>query len=212
MYLPNAEIQSLIYASQKDLELLGRLKYVDKLNKGGDFLEVHWLNTPGPIYTTYTDNTGTGRNFAINNVSVDENWQEAIFRQPVNLVEMQEVIIAATTDPFEAYFFDGNLNWNQDSILSWWDKSWVRISYIIELYKKELELPIQEDITAWMRPMPENFKAWLDFYQLGMKDYLEWYVYKIENKQIINLPPLKFDWTIKEELDIVFKIKLLNKG
>lgn len=47
--------------------------------------EVYWLNTPGPTYTTQTDNCGTGQIEALNNVGGDENYYEFIFKQPENL-------------------------------------------------------------------------------------------------------------------------------
>ncbi len=74
----------------------------------GDFAEIHWLNTPGPIYTTYTDNCGTGQVEVVNNVSADAGGHEAIFKQPITKQELTKTLSAALVDPFGAYYFDGN--------------------------------------------------------------------------------------------------------
>jgi hypothetical protein len=52
-------------------------------------------------------------------------------------------------------------------------------------------------------PIPENYKSWLDFYENGMKEYLEWYIHKLSSKQRW-LNNHTFDWTQKEELDAIF--------
>jgi hypothetical protein len=123
-------------------------------------------------------------------------------------------------DPFGAYYFDGNQHWNKENILDWWGKSEERVNYIIERYADELNLPTHPHITSWRiggevftgqlfgpsRPIPENYKYWLDFYQLQMKGYLEWYIYKLYD-QTVYLPPFNFDWTRKENLDKLFYSK-----
>lgn len=225
MYLPDLEIENMIFKSRINFNQVQlRFTFTEHLNKGGDFSNVNWLNTPGPIYTTHTDNCGTGQVEAINNVGGDEDYHEAIFKQPANTTELDQTIRAAVCDPFGSYYFDGNLNWNPDNTLEWWDKSNERIDYIIALYKAELELPEKPHISSWKignkvftgqlygpsRPIPENYKSWLDFYQHGLKNYLEWYINKLFNKTI-NFQSLKYDWSKRKELDNLFDLKLLTK-
>jgi hypothetical protein len=212
MYLPDPETENLIFTLRTDLkELSTKFESIDLFNKGGDFSNVDWLNTPGPIYTTSTDNCGTGQIEAINNVGGDENYYEVIFKQPMNMTELDATMAAAFCDPLDGYYFDGNLNWNADNIINWWDKSKERINYIIERYKNELELKVFKGRLYGPRnPIPENYKSWLDFYQFHLKNYLEWYVYKIQNKKL-NLTLLKYDWTKRKELDALYKSKFLDK-
>lgn len=171
------------------------------LNQGG-FNEINWLNTPGPIYTTHTDNCGTGQIEAINNVGGNEDYHEIVFKQPFTWQELTETLTAAAVDPFNAYFFDGNENWTTELIIIWWSESKKRIDYILKLYHEELILPAVLDRLLYgpQKPIPINYKNWLDFYQNGMKEYLEWYMLKLGGKPII-LTDLDFNWTEKNELD-----------
>ncbi|SHN20853.1 hypothetical protein SAMN05216524_106429 [Mucilaginibacter sp. OK098] len=225
MFLPELQIEKLIFQPQLDFNALElKLDLVKHLNKDGDFTNINWLNTPGPIYTTFTDNCGTGQVEAIDNVSGDEDYHEVIFKQPFNEKELDETLSAALCDPFGSYYFDGNLNWNADSVLNWWNRSEERASYIMARYKDELELPEQPHISHWKigdkvfagqlfgppRPMPENYKTWLDFYQFGLKQYLEWYIQKLQNLQI-SLPIFKYDWKYKLELDKLYKLNFPKK-
>lgn len=221
---PSSEIESILFSGSVDRSQLADLMsdYTDVFSfiNYGNFGEIHWLNTPGPIYTTYTDNCGTGQVEAMNNVSCDKNDHEAIFRQPFTKKELIETLSAALVDPFGAYYFDGNENWNNENIVGWWNKSEERVNYIIDKYNDELNLP---DKPSWKigseifthpdyepsRPVPENYKYWLDVYQFEMKIYLEWYIFKLcGNKSI--LPTFDFDWAKREELDKLFNAKTLN--
>ena len=190
------------------------------INYGG-FKEINWLNTPGPIYTTCTDNCGTGQIDGLNNVGGDEDYHEIIFKQPFTKQELKETLMAVGCDPLGSYYFDGNKNWNKESIATWWDKSEERLKFIIDRYKEELNLPEKPRITSWRigdkifidqlyappRPIPENYKYWLDFYQFKMKRYLEWYILKNQG-QVIILQTLDFNWTQSEELDKLFNSRI----
>jgi hypothetical protein len=80
--IPNKDVEKILFEptinKEEMIVLTGHFEFV---NYGG-FKEVNWLNTPGPIYTTYTDNCGTGQVEAMNNVGGDENYHEVIFKQP----------------------------------------------------------------------------------------------------------------------------------
>ncbi|SFM85365.1 hypothetical protein SAMN05428949_1048 [Chitinophaga sp. YR627] len=214
--IPSPEIENVLFKPVIDLnELSAFTGHEDAFARGG-FQEIHWLNTPGPIYTTFTDNCGTGQPEAIHNVGGDEDYREIIFKQPVTKEELIATTIAGLIDPFSAYFIDGSQHWNKDNIFEWWSKSKERIQYIIDRYDDELNLPEEPHISKWdfggeiryyhlfgpSKPIPENYKYWLDYYQYDMKNYLEWYLFKLHAKAYM-LPSLEFDWSRKEALDKV---------
>lgn len=103
---------------------------------------------------------------------------------------------------------DGNENWNSFNILQWWNRSQERVNYILERYKEGLNLPtdLQKGLNMPVDPVCINYRNWLDFYQFGMKEYLEWYITKI-NSQVVNIPSLNFDWAKKDEYDLLLKSK-----
>ena len=183
--------------------------------------EVYWLNTPGPIYTTHTDNCGTGQPEAPKNVGGDENYHEFVYKPPYNFTELSEIKTAAHCDPFGGYYFDGNDYWTNERIIKWWAKIESVIVYMINRYEEELQLPLNAHNSIYdfgkgpeeshffgpTTPMPENYKHALDFYQYDLKNYLEWYM-EINNGLTIELVELKFDWSRKDELDN--KLKTFN--
>ena len=77
-------------------------------------------NVPGPLYTGDVDNSGLGPYEAPNNIFVDAEGFPFIFRQPVNLFELRQVLHAADNDPFTSYGADGNDHWDLTSIRAWW--------------------------------------------------------------------------------------------
>jgi hypothetical protein len=205
---PSADIERILFSGSIDTDQLR--DFFDDLsfmNYGG-FKEISWLNTPGPIYTTCTDNCGTGQVEAMNNVGGDEDYHEIIFKQPLTKQELKETLTAAAIDPYGAYYFDGNENWTEEQIIEWWEESDKRIEYILALYRDELSLPdiLDRPLYGPREPIPENYKNWLDFYQNGMKEYLEWYIHKLCRKQTA-ISNLGFDWRRKEELDTLLKQK-----
>lgn len=212
MNIPDKEIEHILFANPIDRDQLSNLKdYQPYLNTGG-FPEIHWLNTPGPVYTTYTDNCGTGQIEAISNVGGDEDYHEVIFKQPVNLQELSETMTAAAVDPFDSYFFDGTAHWTNAGISHWWSKSEERILFILDRYKEELHLTpaMLNPLFGPRRPVPDNYKYWLDFYQFGMKEYLEWYITIISNQRI-SLTALEFDWTKRLPFDQLYIEKGFDK-
>lgn len=181
----------------------------NELNQS-DFDNKDWLNTPGPLYTTNKNTYGSGYIIAQHNIAFNSAMNQVIFKQPLNKKESDKTILALELDDFEGYYFDGNCCWNKDNILAWWDKSEDRVAAILELYKQELYKTAKEDKEDFKRPTPENYKYWLDFYQGGMKHYLEWYLEQLSGEKI-SLPELQLDWSIKEKLDKIFFLKFLSK-
>ena len=208
---PTSDIERILFTGSMDTTQL--TDFIDDLSfiNYEDCNGISWLNTPGPIYTTHTDNCGTGQVEAMSNVGGDEDYCEVIFKQPFTKQELKETLTAAAVDPFGAYYFDGNQYWNTELIVDWWSKSNERIAYILERYCDELNLPdvLDRPLYGPRNPIPENYKSWLDFYQNGMKAYLEWYILKLSNKQT-KLEDIKFDWTRKFEFDNLLKSKQIE--
>lgn len=202
---PDKYIEKILFEPTIDTGELIKIMGDSEFVKYGEFEEVNWLNTPGPIYTTCTDNCGTGQLEAMDNVGGDEDYREIIFKQPFDRRELRETLMAVAIDPFGAYYFDGNRNWTTELIIEWWRKSDERVNYILDRYQDELNLPAILDRTLYgpREPIPKNYKNWLDFYQKGMKEYLEWYILKLNNEEII-LDDFSFDWSRKNRLDNCF--------
>jgi hypothetical protein len=199
--IPSPDIKRILFNGPIDKTLLKEFLIETNFNQG-HFNEIHWLNTPGPIYTTQTDNCGTGQAEAVNNISGDIDYHEIIFKQPFTREELKETLVAAYTDSLEAYFYDGNENWTKELIISWWSKSEERVACILELYDRELNLPPVPDELSFgdIEPIPVNYKNWLDFYQNGMKEYLEWYIFRLCGEQM-ELNDINIDWSKKEGFD-----------
>ena len=199
--IPSPDIKRILFNGPIDETQLKVFLIQLNFNQGS-FNKIHWLNTPGPIYTTCTDNSGTGQAEATNNIGGDDKYHEIIFKQPFTKEELKETLVAAYTGSSDAYFYDGNENWTKELIIDWWSKSEERIACILELYYKELNLPEVPDELSFgdIEPIPVNYKNWLDFYQNGMKEYLEWYIFKLCGQQM-ELNDLHIDWSKKEDFD-----------
>lgn len=213
MYLPETSVQYL-FSGILSSKQLKELDCGEFYNGGFQNEEVYWLNTPGPIYTTQSDNCGTGQPEAPNNVGGDEDYYEFIFKQPINKNELTQTLSASFVDPWDGYFLDGNSYWTNEHILNWWAGIKKIVDYMVVRYEEELKLPKNPHNTIWdfgdgtkemhlygpSTPLPVNYKAALDFYQYGLKNYLEWYS-KINNGQTVQIQNLEYNWDKKLELD-----------
>lgn len=168
---------------------------------------------PWPIYTTQTNNNiNAGKFLATSNIAGDEIDAQIIFKQPFTQKEVDAILLAATLNDGEGYYADGNKYWNKTNIIHWWAKSEERIQCITEAYKTELFGLINNNCapnTLKQRPVPENYKLWLDFYRHEMKQYLQWYIYQLENT-VVELPELRLDWSLIEKLNDIFNAKLFQ--
>lgn len=184
----------------------------DNILIDSDFNHIDWLNTPGPLYTTNKNIYGSGNIIAQHNIACNKGKNQVIFKQPFTKKESDKTLLALELDDYEGYYFNGNCCWNKENIIAWWDKSEERIAAILELYKQELYMPQKAGNTDddFKRPTPENYKYWLDFYQGGMKNYLEWYTKQLTGETVV-LAELQIDWAIKEKLDKIFFLKFLSK-
>lgn len=84
------------------------------------FSEKNPLNIPGPIYGAETDTCCTGPQEAPDNVLLDKNGQEFVFRQASNADEFRDLVSAAISECFEGYGSDGDSQWRLSTIRDWW--------------------------------------------------------------------------------------------
>ena len=207
-YKPTEIIETFLFEKNSDETALLLANF-----NVGDFSNNPWLNTPGPIYSTQTkNNDNDGKLLASSNIAGDEKDVPIIFKQPFTQQEVDAILLAVSLNDGDGFCADGNKYWNKTNIQEWWAKSEARIDFIIEGYKTELFTPISSHCTSKtqkQRPVPKNYKLWLDFYRYEMKKYLEWYILKLDNT-VVELPELTFDWCLKEKLDKILNTKFLS--
>lgn len=105
--------------------------HVSEIHTYNHWHEKHVLNFPGPIYTEVTDNGGAGE-CAPENIMVDQEGCEYVFRQPRNYTQLVAVVLAAGLDPLNAYGSDGNKHWNYELVKSWWQNRAEWISQLMD--------------------------------------------------------------------------------
>jgi hypothetical protein len=145
----------------------------------GDWSDKHWMNMPGPIYCGETDNCGTGPLSAPNNVHVDAEGHEFIFRQPTNLYEIRQVLLAAEVDLFAGYGADGNLHWTYEEIKEWWGRKRELESEITKLYEEQIALNDRKDYAYFA-----GLSRWRDFIEDGVGTYLRVYAFFLAEGRI----------------------------
>jgi hypothetical protein len=145
----------------------------------GDWSSINWMNTPGPIYGAETDNCCTGDGLAPNNVQLDGDGREVIFRQPVNLYEVRQVIKAADAEAFCGYGADGDSHWSYEKVKEWWARKHELEAEVERLYQQELALGEKlhyERYTGLLR--------WKDYVAAGLHLYLRVYSFFLEERRI----------------------------
>ena len=84
------------------------------------FSQRNSLNIPGPIYGAETDTCCTGTEEAADNVLLDNNGQEFVYRQASNAAEFRDLVAAAMSECFKGYGADGDAHWRLSLIRDWW--------------------------------------------------------------------------------------------
>lgn len=146
---------------------------------GGRWTDKHWMNTPGPLYCGQTDNSGTGPLAAPNNVHVDHQGYEFVFRQPVNHYEVRQVLEAARDDPFQGYGADGDAHWSYDRVKEWWSRRHELKAEINVRYREQLALDGQKNYTYFA-----SLLRWRDYLETGVHTYLRVYVFFLLERRI----------------------------
>jgi hypothetical protein len=89
----------------------------------GKWSERNWRNVPGPFYGAMTDNCWVGRLHAPRHVLYGDDIeyeQEFLYRQPRNLQDLRDVLMAMQDDPWGGWACDGDTFWTPDLVRSWW--------------------------------------------------------------------------------------------
>ncbi len=146
---------------------------------GGVWTDKQWMNTPGPLYCGQTDNCGTGPLAAPNNVHVDHAGYEFIFRQPVNLYELRQILQAAYEDPLQGYGADGDAHWSFERLKEWWAHRRELEAEIDRRYREQLALEGHKDYPYFMA-----LRRWRDYLDTGMHDYLRVYAFFLIEQRV----------------------------
>jgi hypothetical protein len=161
------------------MDVAGALRKLGVVHGEGDWQgrwdERNWMNIPGPVYCAAGDNCGTGPLKAPNNVGVDADGYEVIFRQPVNWFEVRQVVGAAWSDPFNGYAADGNDHWTLSSIREWWSTRRRLESEVNRLYERELARGDSKNYHEFA-----GFSRWLDYLKDESRIYLRAYAFFLE--------------------------------
>lgn len=146
----------------------------------GKWEDKHWMNTPGPIYGGDTTSCGTGPLAAPNNVGVDEEWQEVIYRQPVNRYELRQIVGAAWSEVVHGYGADGSLHWSYETIKEWWADPRHKIEQELQrLYEAQLALRDKKNYEGF-----SSLMRWMDYLKDGVYQYLKVYAFFLDNGRI----------------------------
>jgi hypothetical protein len=140
------------------------------------FSEKNPLNIPGPIYGAKTDTCCTGPQEAPDNVLLDNNGQEFVFRQPSIADEFRDLVSAAISECFCGYGADGNSRWRVSLVREWW-----------QTREDMLRTGIDEDEKICI---PASFQRWRQLLQGEAEGYLRVYAFFVENGRV----PSEYDF------------------
>jgi hypothetical protein len=135
-----------------------------------------WMNTPGPLYCGNGDNCGTGPLQAPNNVQVDPQGFEVIFRQPVNHFELRQVLQAAWADPMSGYGCDGDAHWSLQCIRTWWAEERLEVEATLAR-EREAQLALG---SAKNYAYFAGLDRWLEYVRHDVHPYLQRYAFFLE--------------------------------
>ena len=162
----------------KALEALGHRHGDDHFQ--GKWKDKHWMNTPGPIYGGDTTSCGTGPLAAPNNVGVDEEWQEVIYRQPVNRYELRQAAGAAGAEVVHGYGADGDLHWTYETVKAWWAEPRLKVEQeVSRLYDAQLALGEKKNYEYFA-----GLIRWMAYLKEDLYQYLQVYAFFLDNGRI----------------------------
>lgn len=123
------------------------------------FTDKNPLNIPGAIYGAETDTCETGPHEAPNNVLLDRNGQEFVFRQASTAEEFRDLVSAARSECFEGYGSDGDSHWRLSTIREWWQTR-------DDMLREEIrELACNaESVLRWKRALNGEAEGYLRVY------------------------------------------------
>ena len=139
----------------------------------GKFEERNAFNIPGPFYGAQTDTCETGPLEAPENVMLDGDGQEFVFRQPTTAEELRRIIGAARCDPFLGYGAAGDQHWNLRLIREWWRGMDGRMAQIGKLAVTN-----------------NNTDQWVSFSSSQAEGYLRRYAFFVDHRRLPALTEL----------------------
>lgn len=151
--------------TESNVTLDGRLQRQRIFN--GKFEERNPFNIPGPFYGAQTDTCETGPLEAPENVMLDGNGQEFVFRQPTTTEELRHVIGAARCDPLSGFGADGDQHWSLRLIREWWRGMNSRMAQIAKL-----------GVTN------KGTDQWLSYSTSQAESYLRCYAFFVVNRRL----------------------------
>ncbi|GEM_PF-3343068 len=136
------------------------------------FSQRNLLNIPGPIYGAETDTCCTGPEEAPNNVLLDNNGQEFVFKQASSAVEFRDLVAAARSECFVGYGADGDVHWRLSLIRDWWRNREEMLAALGERWLAEI---------AQSHCKPESVERRRRALLGGARGYLRVYGFFVEN-------------------------------
>jgi hypothetical protein len=133
------------------------------------FADRNPMNIPGPIYGAETDTCATGPEQAPQNVLLDTNGQEFVFKQPSTADEFRDIVSAAICECFAGYGADGDTHWRLSLIREWWQ---TRDQMLRGLHK---DIGNECGIAKWREGLLG-----------GLAKYLRIYAFYVENGRVPN--------------------------
>ena len=133
------------------------------------------LNLPGPIYGADTDTCATGPAEAPDNVLLDNNGQEFVFRQAANATEFRNLVAAGRNECFLGYGADGNLHWQLSLIRQWWRNRDDMLAELGQRWRKEI---------AEHHCQLASVERWRQGLLGGARGYLQVYGFFVENGRV----------------------------
>jgi hypothetical protein len=154
----------------------------------GKWEQKNWLNVPGPFYGAETDTCGNGPVEAPDNVLMDLEGQEFVYRQPRNWDELRNMMAVALTEPIEGYGVDGNLHWTSDLVRKWWRRREEIIEYSSKVKQDWLthEPWYHSNDSGWIADAHNQaIQGWQSYLSSSiLPHYLRTYIYYLEERRL----------------------------
>ncbi|WP_382304486.1 ferredoxin [Herbiconiux sp. UC225_62] len=145
----------------------------------GRWSDRNWRNVPGPIFGAITDSCWTGRIVAPDHIAYDDDTgAEFVIKQPTSVVELERVMIAAYSDPFQAYSADGDAHWTPETARQWWTERGRLIEWAAQL------VPVWAVGNTQEQDAARGLRAMLDSLENGSTEsYLRNYIFWLEERR-----------------------------
>jgi len=147
----------------------------------GVWAERNWRNVPGPFYGAATDSMALGCSEAPGHIVFDDDFgggfgREFIYRQPVNVGEVEAVVNVASIETYSGYGWDGDDHWSADEVRDWWrDRERVRV-WAVELATDWGSDPYPKYLGHY-RDAANALRDYVAYIDNGLRDYLRGYMF-----------------------------------